>query len=65
METEDVVAEDDGKLNCGNGHLGRDDVNKLGQPIHKDSDGIVSAGRLRKRGHEIHRHRVPTFFWNR
>ena len=65
MQTEDVVAEDVGKLDCGNGHLGRDDVNKLRQAIHEDSDGIMSAGSLGEGGHEIHRHRVPTSFKDR
>ncbi len=40
------------------------DVNKLGESIHKDCNGVVSPTCLRERGHKIHGDRVPTLEWS-
>jgi hypothetical protein len=46
VKAEDVVAEDHGKLDGGDGHLGWDDVDKFGEAVHEDSDGVVSTSGL-------------------
>ena len=55
VEAKDVVPEDGGELNRGDGHLCWDDVDVLGQAVNEDSDGVVSPSCFGECGHEVHR----------